>query len=327
MKQLTIDDLIPLARGATILGSGGGGCPGTALLETRYQMEQHGPVQLIDVDELADDALVVPVAFIGAPLVGIERLLRGDEVTNLVRAIESYTGRKVGALMPAEIGGSNALTPIGPAATLGIPVLDADTLGRAFPEMQMTSCNLHGVSPSPTFMADSLGNTHVLLPETPQQAEDQARKMCCEMGMMGMIALYLMDGKEAQRAVVAGTISQAITLGKQRMAGTTIATGTIIDVEQELSGGFLCGQVSLEGGVSIHYQNEYLLAKRGDEVLAATPTILTLFEEESDEPIPCERLRYGLRVQLVAIDAPPIWTTREGLDLVGPDVFKLGEKR
>lgn len=40
-------------------------------------------------------------------------------------------------LMPAEIGGCNALTPFQPAAQLSVPVLDADLIGRAFPKVSM----------------------------------------------------------------------------------------------------------------------------------------------------------------------------------------------
>jgi DUF917 family protein len=41
--------------------------------------------------------------------------------------------------MSLEIGGGNGIQPLMAAAHLGLPVVDADTMGRAYPEAQMTS--------------------------------------------------------------------------------------------------------------------------------------------------------------------------------------------
>ena len=53
--------------------------------------------------------------------------------------------------MPIEAGGVNSLLPLALAARLGLPVIDADGMGRAFPELQMVtfhsgrcSCNPDG---------------------------------------------------------------------------------------------------------------------------------------------------------------------------------------
>ena len=43
--------------------------------------------------------------------------------------------------MPAETGGINSFAPLVAGANLGLPVLDADGMGRAFPELQV--CHLH----------------------------------------------------------------------------------------------------------------------------------------------------------------------------------------
>jgi uncharacterized protein len=318
MKQLVLEDLAAFVRGAAILGSGGGGCSAGPLLQTRFQMEQRGPIQLLSLDEIDDDDLIVPVGWVGAPLVNVERLPRGDEFERLIELVEKTTGRRVAAVVPGEIGGANALAPLG----VGRPVLDGDTIGRAFPEMQMSSCNLHGVSPAPAFVVDCLGNCAVLEPKDAATAEELIRQVTCDMGMSAAVALYLMDGWTAKQAVIRGSISRALELGRERCPGELLTTGTIVDVTQELSGGFLRGTLTLDDGTVVDYQNEYLFARREGELLAATPDIITLLEEESAEPIPSERLRYGLRVQLVTLPAPPLWKTPEGLKLVGPEVFK-----
>ena len=72
----------------------------------------------------------------------MERLLSGNELSILLQTIEEKLLRKPTVLMAAEIGGANAFTPLLAAAKTGLPILDADMIGRAFPELQMSSCFL-----------------------------------------------------------------------------------------------------------------------------------------------------------------------------------------
>jgi DUF917 family protein len=64
--QLTAADLPDLARGATLLGTGGGGDPyiGKMLVE---RVLGDGSITILDPDELADDLFVIPTAQMGAP--------------------------------------------------------------------------------------------------------------------------------------------------------------------------------------------------------------------------------------------------------------------
>lgn len=39
--------------------------------------------------------------------------------------------------MAAEVGGANSFEPLVVGAKVGLPVLDADGMGRAFPELQV----------------------------------------------------------------------------------------------------------------------------------------------------------------------------------------------
>ncbi|MBS0621750.1 MAG: DUF917 domain-containing protein [Verrucomicrobia bacterium] len=321
MSLLHLEDLEPLARGASILGSGGGGCPRIKMLQAKSAMKRYGPVRLLALEELADDALVVPVATMGAPLVGIEQLPSGKEVEQLIDLIEEKMGRKVDALVTAEVGGGNLFTPFAAAAKRGIPVLDADPIGRAFPELQMTTCHLCGISPSPLFMVDCLGNKLCVEAQNAMAAEKIARQVAVAMGMRAHIAIYLMRGSEAKKTLIPKSISRALALGRELKLGKRLAMGQIIDVDQRLEGGFLRGSFTLgeEGGkkVVVEYQNEYLVARRGGGIIGCTPDILTLLEQETFDPIPSERLRYGLRGELILLEAPAIWKTEEGLKLVG----------
>lgn len=330
-----------MASGSAILGSGGGGNPAYDLLMARYQMEQFGSIRLMDIAELTPDDLVVPIGFMGAPLVGVEKIPQGNEFVHLISALEEKLRKKATVLMPIEIGGGNAFTPMMAAGRLGLPVLDADTLGRAFPELQMSSCNLHRVLPTPAFLTDSLGNTVSIDARDSFALERLARNITIAMGSSSALAMYLMSGDRAASAVVPYSISKAIAIGKTMLyarkqgkdpmplllsiyQGLHIGSGKIVDIDQVVSDGFLRGTATILNdafSIELIYQNEYLLAKRQGKVAASTPDILMLLEQETGTPITSESLQYGLKVNLIALPSPAIWQTPAGLALVGPRYF------
>ena len=59
------------------------------------------------------------------------------------------TGKKAFAIVAGEIGGGNGLEALNVAAAMDLPVVDADFMGRAFPELQVASaCILHALASS-----------------------------------------------------------------------------------------------------------------------------------------------------------------------------------
>ena len=48
---------------------------------------------MIDLDDVADDALVTEVGGMGAPTVGVEKLPQGEEPRWAIEALEAYIGR------------------------------------------------------------------------------------------------------------------------------------------------------------------------------------------------------------------------------------------
>ena len=88
---------------------------------------------LVDVDGFSDDALIAPVCMMGAPTVMTEKLPQGDEIVIALRKLEEFMGRKVDGLLCGEAGGINSTTPFVAAAATGLPLIDGDGMGRAFP--------------------------------------------------------------------------------------------------------------------------------------------------------------------------------------------------
>ena len=82
----------------------------------------------------------------GAPTVLLEKIPSGEEPIRALRVVEKELGRKADATMPTEVGGINSTIPLFVGARLGIPVVDADGQGRAFPELQMETFAIEGIA-------------------------------------------------------------------------------------------------------------------------------------------------------------------------------------
>ena len=104
ITEITRADMADVALGGAFLGTGGGGDPYIGRLMAEQAIEASGPVPVVDVEDLADDALVVPVAMMGAPTVMLEKLPRGDEAISALRSLEAVLGRKADAIFCIEAG-------------------------------------------------------------------------------------------------------------------------------------------------------------------------------------------------------------------------------
>jgi DUF917 family protein len=346
LRQFTEADLDDLAVGAAILGTGGGGNPYIGKLLARAAIREHGPVTVVDVDEVPDDALVVPSAMMGAPTVIVEKLPSGEEALQAFAALQEHLGREITHTMPIEAGGLNSTMPFTVAAPLGLPVVDADGMGRAFPEVQMVTATIYGIPATPMALADEKGN-RVLLDRTVDNrwTERLARSITVDMGSTALVAQYALSGRQLKEAMVRGTLRLATELGATvretrarhedpvaavvaHLRGRRLFTGKITDVERRTVAGFTRGEARVEGlgadagdELVLEFQNEFLVARRGDAVLASVPDLITVVDSDTAEPTTTEELRYGFRVAVLAAPCDGRWRSDAGLAIVGPRSF------
>jgi len=342
MKHLLDEPALrALARGCAVLGTGGGGDSRIGLLQAMQAVQEFGPTELVDLDELPSDVLIMPCGVIGAPTVAIEKIGNGNEGVVLRDHLEQITGRKIAALMPAEIGGSNGLLPACWAGRIGLPVVDADGMGRAFPEVPQVTMHLAGISPSPYLMTDERGNVIVLRPISGAWLERLARAAAVEFGGSAVAAEYAMTAEQARGATVRGTVSLAIKIGEAMAAaadpvaaliaatgGFTLVSGKVTDVERRTTKGFVRGSVVIEGLgddagrlLRLEVQNENLVALQQGTVRASVPDLISVLDSETADAIATERVRYGQRVTVIAMACDPIWRTPPGLQMAGPRAF------
>jgi DUF917 family protein len=126
---------------------------------------------------------------------------------------EELHGAPVAALMCFQIGGANGLLPLTWAARCGLPLVDADGMGRAFSELHQQAMHVAGVSVSPVALTDGRANTLVLRAADDVWAGRLARDAATGLGGVCAAAICGMRAGPARRAVVPGTVSLALRLG------------------------------------------------------------------------------------------------------------------
>jgi DUF917 family protein len=344
--ELTHTDIERIAIGAGILGTGGGGNPYRGMLQAKIQLNEGRALRVVRLEELTDDALVVPLGGMGAPTVGLEKIGRGDEGRRAIEMLCEYLGVEVAATIPIEVGGSNSFVPLIAAAQLGIPAVDADGMGRAFPEWSMISFYFDGVAPSPVLMTDSLDRKVILEQiETPQMLERIGRAVCVQFGGRAMVADRPIPVRRLREIAIPNTltlahrIGDAVLVAQQQGAdpvgavcevagGVVLFTGKITDVDRRYERGYNVGLISMTGTegwqgaqATIELQNEFLIFRIGEEVRAIVPDLITMVDSERGTPITTEVVRYGLRITIVGIPAPAQLTTEQALRCVGPQAF------
>lgn len=351
MRMITAEDLEDLAVGAAVLGTGGGGDPYIGKLLARGAIAAHGPVRLVSLDDLPDDAHVVTTGGMGAPTILIEKVPSGEEAMAALRHYRTTTGREPTHIMPFEAGGLNSCLPIMLAAQAGLPLVDADGMGRAFPQLEMETFNVYGVSASPVIVADEKGNLAVVETQTAAQAEWIARGLTIRMGGQSTLVEYPMDGATARRVSVPATVSLAQGIGaaiRGAKAARTppvaaliayfktthydhaelLGSGKVTDIARKVENGWSVGIVTIApfDGTEpyrIRIQNENLVCQQGERVLAVVPDLICILDLDTAEAIPTERLRYGQRVDVIGVRVPPIMRTPEALAVFGPAAFGI----
>jgi len=346
MWTIREEDISDIAVGASILGSGGGGNSYHVELQLRELLREGGRVEVIPLASLGDDDLGCGISGMGAPTVGIEKLPRGDEMWQAARALEEHLGKKFKFLIIGEVGGGNALEPCVAAAHGGLPLVDADPMGRAFPELQMDTFMIYGVRPWPFALADAQGNAVVFGPVLdPKTAERLGRAATVAMGGTSSLALPVLTGREAKDFAIVGTLTLSRRIGasvrlareakddiveaiRRVVPAEELFFGKIVDVERRVVAGFNRGRVHMEGlgscassDLVVDIQNEYLLAWRDGEAICTVPDIISLLEEETGLPVGTESLAYGQRLRVVGIPAAEKLKTKTALRVIGPRAF------
>ena len=345
MRTLDEQQIRDVARGAAVLGTGGGGDPYLGTLAAVEAFRENGPPRVVEVDELTDDGFVASLAMIGAPVPLIEKFSLGPELMVAYKALEEQFRKPLQALVPVEIGGVNTVIALVLGSRLGLPVVDADYMGRAYPEVPLVTATLYGRSASPFALADEHGNRVVIEAVDNHWAERIGRTVAIEFGAICPGMMFPMTGAQAKEAAIAGTLSFAERIGRALREGEAVKTnpiqtllevtrgyelfrGKIVDVRRRTQRGWSLGEARIEGmdsfagkQMEVRFQNENLVAIVDGRFVAMVPDLITVIDGESGHAITTEHLHYGYRVIVLGIACDSKWRTQAGIALGGPRHF------
>ena len=352
--KLSLEDLDDLAQGAAFLGTGGGGDPYLGRLLARHAIAEYGMPEVISPRDLADDDTVFTSAMVGAPTVLVEKGASGDDLDLSINRLAEVIGKKPMAISPIEIGGVNSLVPIAAAARLGLPLVDCDGMGRAFPEIQMVTYNVYGVSTTPAVVVDEHLEVVVVETDDAKRAENLVRAVAVQMGLSCMISCYPLTGRQVKDFGVHDTLSIALGIGRARREGakagrpieafcdylrTTeyynqcriLFDGKITDLRRETTGGYNIGHcdiVATDGSSDefhLEFQNENLVARHNGQTVTIVPDLITVVDRETGQAITTESLKYGQRVKVIGTSAAPVMRSEASLKVFGPRAFGINE--
>lgn len=209
----------------------------------------------------------------------------------------------------------------------------------------MVTFHIDGLQSAPMSIADEKGNTLIVNGVESIWNERIGRQALIAMGGSIMTCDFMMQGRDMKRSGIHGTLSLAEKIGEkinqlkylnqnpvealiEELGGSLLFTGKVTNLLRRVSDGFTKGDVILEGidqyagkTSQLNFQNEFLIAKVDDQVIATTPDLISVLDFETGIPITTEGLRYGNRIAVIALPCDPKWRTPKGIETAGPRYF------
>jgi DUF917 family protein len=271
---------------------------------------------------------VIHVGLAGAPDIVMERLPSGDEWGAAIRALEHHLGREADALGVIEIGGLNALLPLVAGAALGLPVVDGDLMGRAFPRLPQTVLAIAGIGAGPIALVGPSGETVVFDCPDDVAIERVMRALINSVGGAAAVACYPIAAGELARHGIAGSVTRAHELGAALAAGEPpgelLFAGRVAEIERSpthLRSVVLEDPERLSHVARIDIGDEYLAVAVDGVPAALVPDIIVLLDRDERRPVAVGALRAGRHVLVIRLAAPEALHAHQ--DVFGPPAFGL----
>ncbi|MEO0462360.1 MAG: DUF917 domain-containing protein [Pseudomonadota bacterium] len=342
--------------GSSYLGTGGGGSLAEARELIAKDLAAGFEFTALGVDDLADDDRVAcPYGLASLAETSVAMQARLDRIESRVEApvqaafeaLENHLGQPFAGVILGEIGPLSLAEGLSIAARLGVPALDADTVGRAVPEINQHSVKVAGIPLTPIGAATPFGDEMVV--ETlgdPTRAEDILRAVAVASRECGVADSPITGAQaRAQGTLVTGSLTLARAIGaavrEAKAAGSDpieaarkagdgylLFTGTVAATEFKDADGFLQGTVTLTGNGDFSGQsfetsvkNEHLLARRNGAVIATCPDLISIIDIESGDGIVNPGYETGQAVAVLGFKCDPIWRSEAGLAVFSPSYF------
>ncbi|GAB2518557.1 DUF917 domain-containing protein [Microbacterium petrolearium] len=310
-----------------------------------------GP-RVVPLDALPPSAPVVSLGFVMRGLPVTELAPTGDEFVRSLRQLEAAMGVQFAGIFPLAAANINAMVPLLASLQTGLPVVDADPMGRVFPLLSHTTLAAAGEPVGPIAVTGATGESAVVHVDTPQRAERIVRALAAEFGGWAATASYPVSVAALRAGGIPGTVSRLIDLGRilaapvggrerdarQTHAALTELVGArrairarVTDVEG-LARPAALDQPDLPTSVTLYdearsrvirleIQNEILIMMVDGAVEAVVPDVITMLRASDGQVASLEDLWIGNKLDLLSFPAAPQWYEPAALALTGPEAF------
>jgi len=342
--------------GSSYLGTGGGGSLSEARELIATDLSEGHEFTLLSVNDLADDDRVAcpyglaSLAPISADMQARLDRIKGDRAEPVQLAfetLEEQIDQKFAAVILGEIGPLSLAEGLSIAARLGVPALDADTVGRAVPEINQHSVKVAGIPLTPIGAATPFGDQMIVGKlGDPTRAEDILRSIAVVSQVCGVTDSPITGAQaKAEGTLVTESFSLARSIGAAvrtakdggadpieaaRVAGDgyLLFTGTVADFDWRDEDGFLVGTLTVAGTddfagqrFSTAYKNEHLVARRNGKVVATCPDLISVIDLQTHDGLNNPDFVQGQRVAVLGFRCDPIWRSEAGLKVFSPAYF------
>jgi len=348
-RILTLDDVESAIAGGSVFAAGGGGWVehGRMLGTTAVTI---GRPELVDMEEVSDDAWIATAAAIGAPASTTQWEMLGIDYVKAVELLQYELGDEVYGLMIGQNGMSSTMNAWLPSAVLGTKVIDAVGDIRAHPTGDMGSI---GMANSPEQMIQTAvgghrdSNSYIELVTRGATAKISPilRKASDMSGGFIASCRNPLRASYVRKNAALGGISRALTLGEAIRAAQSKGATAVIDAICKTTNGsilaqgkvtaknvhytqeaFDIGTITVRNGnrdVILHVMNEYMAVDDGDgQRLATFPDVITTLDTNGS-PVSVGNVHEGMKILVFHINKTEIPLSASVKD---PSVYPIVEK-
>ena len=342
--------------GSSYLGCGGGGRLSEARALIADDIAAGRTFRMLPVSALGDaervaspyalGSLADPSPDMQAALAAIPRPV-ALPVLSAFALLERHLGTQLAAVTLGEIGPLSMAEGLSVAARLGRPALDADTVGRATPEITQHSVRVAGHDLTPAAAVTPFGDEMIVTGLADPDRQEAVLRAVAVASALVSVADAPITGRIAKQegTLVTGSLSLAERMGRAarearargadgidaaRAAndGYALLTGTVAAADWRDEDGFLVGTVTIEGRgpdagrrMTLDVKNEYLVARIDGAVAATCPDLITVINEETAEGVTNPDIVPGQAVRVLGFACAPLWRTPAGLAVFRPAHF------
>ncbi len=176
------------------------------------------------------------------------------------------------------------------------------------------------------------------------RAEELVRAMAVASDDLVGVADHPTTGKIYRESVIVGAISYALKIGEllregkensldipshiaNNAEGKVLFRGVVSSAPWACVDGFDIGEIFIDGTgtddgdkYKIWYKNENLISYKNGEIDVTCPDLICCFDKDGI-PITNPDVKVGENITVIALRAPEIWKTPEGLACFGPKSF------